>query len=119
MQPTLKFLGAIIALSAPLILLHPLARAADPFEGTWKVSDTAGKPFEIVLAAGGAATANREGEGMTGTWKSDGSAAVITWNTGWTTKIAKSGEKYMKSAFKKGASTDGEPANTSPAEKVK
>ncbi len=93
--------------------------AADPFEGTWKVADSGGKAFEITLGADGSAKANRSGEGMVGTWKSDGSAAVITWDTGWTTKIAKSGDKYTKSAFKKGEAMDSKPANTSNAEKVK
>ena len=55
------------------------------FEGVWRVKDTAGHPFEIVLSSGGAAKATR-GEGMTGTWKEEGNSAVITWNTGWTTK---------------------------------
>ncbi len=109
-----------IAMAAAAVLGASTAAglAADPFEGTWKVSDTAGKPFEITLSSGGAAKADRSGEGMTGTWKSDGSAATITWDTGWTTKIAKSGEKYVKTAFEKGKA-DGTPANTSDAEKVK
>ena len=56
---------------------------------------------------------------MTGTWKEEGSAATITWDTGWITMISKSGDKYTKTAFKKGEPKDGKPANTSPAEKVK
>ena len=91
--------------------------AAGQFEGKWKVTDTSGQPFEITLGADGNATANR-GEGMTGTWKEEGRAAVITWNTGWTTKIAKEGDKFTKSAFKKGEASDGKPANTSAAEKA-
>ena len=89
------------------------------FEGTWKVADTAGKAFEITLASDGSAKANRADEGMTGTWKEEGSAAVITWNDGWTTKISKDGEKYTKTAFKKGEPMDGKPANSSAAEKAK
>src|ERR1700757_885629 len=64
------------------------ALAASAFEGVWKVKDTAGHPFEITLSSDGAAKATR-GEGMTGTWKEEGNSAVITWNTGWTTKITK------------------------------
>ena len=41
------------------------------------------------------------------------------WDTGWTTKISKDGSKYTKSAFKKGEPMDGQPANSSAAEKVK
>jgi len=92
--------------------------AASAFEGTWKVKDTSGKDFEITLAADGKATATR-GEGMTGTWKDDAGTAVITWNTGWVTKISKEGEKYTKTAFKKGEAEGGKPANSSAAEKVK
>ena len=105
-------------LSAIVLVLAAFASfAASQFEGKWKVTDSAGKAFEIVLASDGSATANR-GEGMTGTWKEDGGAAVITWSTGWTTKISKEGDKFTKSAFKKGESPDAKPANTSPAEKA-
>ena len=104
-------LSAIVLVSATFASL-----AASLFEGKWKVTDSAGKAFEITLASDGSATANR-GEGMTGTWKEDDGAALITWNTGWTTKISKDGDKFTKSAFKKGE--DAKPANTSPAEKAK
>src|SRR5215467_2852588 len=73
------------------------ALAASAFEGVWKVKDTAGHPFEITLSSDGAAKATR-GEGMTGTWKEEGNSAVITWNTGWTTKITKEGDRYIKAA---------------------
>ncbi len=92
--------------------------AASAFEGTWKVKDTAGKDFEITLGADGKATATR-GEGMSGTWKDDAGTAVITWTTGWVTKISKEGEKYTKTAFKKGAAEGEKPTNSSAAEKVK
>ena len=101
-----------------LALTAAAALAASAFAGTWKVTDTGGKAFEIVLGADGTAKANRAGEGMSGTWKEEGSAAVITWDTGWTTKITKDGDKYTKTAFKKGEA-DGKPANSSAAEKVK
>jgi hypothetical protein len=92
--------------------------AASEFEGVWKVVDTAGKPFEITLAGDSTATASR-GEGMIGTWKQDGNAAVITWKTGWTTKITKDGDHYKKTAYGKGQPLNGPPASTSDAEKVK
>ena len=94
------------------------ALAANTFEGVWKVKDTAGHPFEITLSSGGVAKATR-GEGMNGTWKEDGNSAVITWNTGWTTKITKEGNRYVKTAYGKGQSLTAKPANTSDAEKVK
>ena len=91
---------------------------SDEFAGTWKVADTGGKPFEIVLANDGTAKADREGEGMDGTWKEDGSSAVITWKTGWTTKITKEGDKFKKVAYDKGGA-DSNPKNSSTAEKIK
>jgi hypothetical protein len=55
---------------------------------------------------------------MNGTWKEDGNAAVITWDTGWTAKITKEGNQYKKTAYSKGQSLDAPPANSSAAEKV-
>jgi hypothetical protein len=92
--------------------------AESAFEGVWKVKDTAGQPFEITLSSGGVAKATR-GEGMTGTWKEEGNAAVITWNTGWTTKITKEGNQYKKAAYRKGQALDAPPTNTSDAERAK
>lgn len=89
------------------------AFAGSEFEGTWAVKNTKGKPFEITLSADGNATATLA-ENMEGTWKEEGGVAVISWSTGWTTKIAKEGDHYVKSAFKKGES---KPANTSDAVK--
>ncbi len=95
------------------------ALAASEFEGVWKVKDTGGKPFEITLSSDGAAKANREGEGMVGTWKEVGNSAMITWTTGWTTKISKDGDGYKKTAYSKGQPLDGKPASTSEAQKAK
>ena len=92
--------------------------AASAFEGVGKVKDTTGQPFEITLSSGGVAKATR-GEGMTGTWKEEGNAAVIRWNTGWTTKITKEGNQYKKAAYRKGQALDAPPANSSGAEKAK
>jgi hypothetical protein len=93
--------------------------AAGAFEGVWKVKDTAGQPFEITLSSDGVAKATRA-EGMTGTWKEESNAAVITWNTGWTTKITKEGNQYKKTAYRKGQALDAPaPANSSDAERAK
>ena len=112
-----KFTTAILV-AAALALTGVASFAASQFVGTWKVADTAGKAFEITLGTDGSAKADR-GEGMTGIWKEEGAAAVITWDTGWTTKISKDGDKYTKSAFKKGEPSDGKPTNSSAAEKIK
>jgi len=87
--------------------------AAGAFEGVWNVADTGGQPFEITLSSGGVAKATR-GEGMNGTWKEDGNAAV----TGWTTKIMKEGDQYKKTAYSKDQPPNAPPANSSAAEKV-
>ena len=114
-----KFTTAVLTAAAVVAMTAVASLAASQFEGTWKVADTAGKAFEITLGGDGSAKANRDAEGMTGTWKEEGSAAVITWDTGWTTKISKDGDKYTKTAFKKGEPMDGKPANSSAAEKAK
>ncbi len=86
------------------------------FVGTWLVQDSSGQPFEITLDAAGAATANRDGEGMRGTWDRDGVSAVIAWDTGWTTKITRTSDGYTKTAYD---TTAAAPTNTSAAEKVR
>ena len=90
--------------------------AASEFEGTWAVNNTKGEPFEITLAADGTAKSTLP-EADKGTWKEEGGAAVISWQSGWTSKIAKEGDKFVKTAFKKGAALDGPPTNTSGAVK--
>ena len=52
---------------------------------------------------------------MSGTWKDENGVAVIRWTEGWTTKIAKAGDSYKKSAYE--GDTGGEPTNTSDAVK--
>jgi hypothetical protein len=116
MRNTIKTLGVCLAVAAASSPAASLA--ASTFEGTWKVQDTAGKPFEITLSQNSAAKANR-GEGMSGTWKEQGNTAVISWDTGWVTKIAKEGNRYKKTAYRKGQSPDSAPANSSDAEKTK
>jgi hypothetical protein len=119
MKTIAKLITVALTLGLAFVVTTAATFAAGPFEGTWKVADTNGEAFEITLAGDGSAKANRSGEGMSGTWKEDGSAATITWDTGWTTMISKTGDKYTKSAFKKGEAKDGKASNTSAAEKVK
>ena len=111
----------VIALATATCLMGMInvgSLAAGAFEGVWKVADTGGQPFEITLSGGGVAKATR-GEGMNGTWKEDGNAAVITWDTGWTTKITKEGNQYKKNSLYWGQPLDAPPANSSAAEKVR
>jgi hypothetical protein len=86
------------------------------FAGTWKTKDTTGGAFDITLAVDGKATADRHGEALTGTWKEEGGAAVIKWDSGWTTKIAKEGDTYKKTGYEKDASAS---SASSDAVKVK
>ena len=113
-----KVAAAALAAVFAIALTSFATLAASQFEGVWKVQDTAGKPFQITLSADGSAKADRAGEGLTGTWKEEGGAAVIKWHTGWTTKLIKEGDKYKKTAYDKGKPLDGPPTNSSDAEKV-
>ncbi len=115
-KATTVVLAALFALAVTACSGPP---TAGDFAGKWKVADTAGTPFEITLGDNGTATANRSGEAMKGTWKEEKGAAVISWKDGWTTKIAKEGDSYKKSAWKKGLSMESAPTNTSSAEKSK
>ena len=115
MQNTVK--AAIVGLAAA-ISISPAASLAGNFEGTWKVKDSDGRPFEITLSGNATAKASR-GEGMSGRWKEEGKSAVITWDTGWTTKIAKEGERFKKTAYRRGQPLDSAAANSSDAEKAK
>lgn len=96
----------LLAAAASFALIG--AAIADEYTGTWQVMDTQGKPFEIVLAADGTASANR-GEGMKGKWENTAGVLLITWDTGWTTKIWKDGASYKKSAIPKGGNETVEP----------
>jgi hypothetical protein len=91
--------------------------SSSQYAGTYKTKDTAGGDFEITLAADGKASGTRGAEALTGTWKEDGGAAVIKWDSGWTTKIAKEGDAYKKTGYEKDASAA--PSSTSDAVKVK
>ena len=106
-QARTAFFAALIGAATAFAAL-----AASPFEGTWSVKDTDGKAFDITLGTDGKATSTHPKQ-MTGTWTEEAGAAVIKWNSGWTTKIVKDGDSYKKEAFK----ADGSPASTSEAVK--
>jgi len=84
------------------------------FVGKYETEDTQGKEMTITLDDDGSASGSRADESLSGSWKEEGDAAVITWSDEWSTKITKDGDKYMKSAYK-GGSQDGAPVG---AEKV-
>jgi len=94
--------AALAAIAFAIALTAGAGFAASGFVGKWKTSDTEGKPFTIWLSDDGNAKGDRANEGLAGMWKEEGSAAVITWDSGWVTKITKDGDSYKKSAEKDG-----------------
>ena len=107
--------GSVLSSFLALLGVHDEEKPVKEFVGTWAVEDSDGEPFEITLDSSGSAEADRNGEGMSGTWEMFGSSAIVTWDTGWTTKITRTGESYLKTAYDRTATA---PSNTSPAEKI-
>jgi len=90
---------------------------ARAFEGTWSTQDSKGNPFTITLLADGRANGDRADEGLKGTWKTEADSAVITWDSGWVTKIITQGGQFKKQAFQNG-NIEGPPAHTADARKL-
>lgn len=90
---------------------------AGEYEGKWLLNDSHGKPFEAIFSKDGTASGTHGDAMKHGTWKEENGAIVIHWNTGWTTRIEKKGNKYVKTAFKPGASLTDTPTDTSDAVK--
>ena len=108
---------AALALGLAVFAAGP-ALAGNDWVGVWQVKDTAGQPFDITLGADGSAKASLH-EDMVGTWKAEGDSAVISWKTGWTTKITKADGGYKKTGYRQGADLAGPPSKASDAMKVK
>ncbi len=117
----IRLSGKLAAVLAAAVLAIAVASCSEPstsdssWAGTYKTQDTQGASMEIVLAEDGTAAGTRGEEKLNGSWKDEGGSVMITWSDDWTTKIAKDGDKYTKTAYK-GGSQDGEPVS---AEKVK
>jgi hypothetical protein len=94
--------AAFAAIALAVALTAASAFAGSGFVGKYKTTDSDGKPFTIWLSDNGSAKGDRADEGLQGMWKEEGNAAVITWDTEWTTKITKDGDKYKKTALKNG-----------------
>ncbi|MEX1061175.1 MAG: hypothetical protein WED13_09160 [Methyloceanibacter sp.] len=94
--------AAFAAIALAIVLTSASCLAASGFVGKWKVEDTKGEPFTIWLSDDGTAKGDRSGEGLAGMWKEEGNAAVISWDSGWTTTISKEGDSYKKTASEKG-----------------
>lgn len=103
-------LGAAVFALAIASCDSPSGSSDSGFKGTYTTEDTQGQPMAITLADDGSATGDRGGEALTGSWKVDGDAVTITWSDEWSTKIAKDGDKYTKTAYKDGTQ-DGSPVS--------
>jgi hypothetical protein len=105
------------ALGVCLLALAQGACAGE-FDGQWELKDTSGKIFEIWLRADGRADGTHNEAMKHGSWAEEGGAAVIHWDTGWTTRIARDGQGYRKTAYKPGATLTDKPANSSEARRI-
>ena len=114
---TIIFNKFALLLSIMLILGFSNNAIAGEFEGSWTLYDTHGGSFEAILSADGSASGTHGDSMKHGTWEESDGAVIIHWNTGWTTRISKQGDKYVKTAFKPGTSVTDTPADTSEAKK--
>ena len=81
-----KATAAFAAIAFAVAFTSAASFAASGFVGKWKTTDTEGKQFTIWLSDDGKAKGDRANEGLSGMWKEEGSAAVITWDSGWVTR---------------------------------
>lgn len=115
MRKTTRTVIALAAGAAALAMTAATSFAASHYEGTWKVKDTEGTPFDIVLSGDGNANASLRGEEKIGTWKENGGAVVISWKDGWHSQIAKHGDGYIKKSWDEKKTMDDAPTNSSDA----
>ena len=94
------------------------AGLANDWVGKYMTEDTKGNPMAITLADKGKATGEKLGHVLSGNWMNEGDAAVIKWNTGWTTKLAKDGDRYKKTAYRAGTPMQEGPTHMGSAEKI-
>jgi hypothetical protein len=99
------------------VALSGAAQAATDFAGTYRTTDTMGGPMQITLYPNGYARAIRPGEALKGRWAAGKRYAVISWTSGWSTKIVKHGHKFKKKAYEN-AEAKGKPVNKALAVKV-
>lgn len=90
---------------------------AGEYEGSWLLYDTHGGGFEATLSKDGSASGTHGDSIKHGTWKEVDGAVIISWKTGWTTRIAKHGDKYIKTSYKPGTTITDAPTDSSEAKK--
>ena len=94
------------------------ASLAGEYEGRWELKDTSGKAFEVWLHPDGTADGTHNDAMKHGTWSEEAGDAVIHWSTGWTTRIARDGQGYVKTAYKPGTTPADKPTNRSDAKRL-
>jgi len=99
-------------------VLTSSASFAGDWIGKYMTEDTKGNPFSITLGDNGKAAGEKQGHVLSGTWADDGEAAVIKWDTGWTTKLSKDGDRYKKTAYRAGTPMEDGPTHATGAEKI-
>jgi hypothetical protein len=110
--------AAIVAALVISVGLSGAAQAATDFVGSYRTTDTMGKPMQITLNANGRAWGHRSAEYMKGSWVAGKRYAVIQWTTGWSTKIVKRGDHFKKLAYAQGHEPKGKPISKARAVKV-
>jgi hypothetical protein len=108
----------VCMLAAFLLALTVGASFAGDWAGKYRTEDTKGNVFAITLAGSGTATGEKEGHVLNGTWTEEDGAAVIEWDTGWTTKLSKDGDHYKKTAYRAGTAMQEGPTHATHAEKI-
>ncbi len=111
-----KAAAAVVMTMLTLSLSSIAVYAGSEYVGVWQLEGTKGEPFQITLSEGGEARGRHIDKEMKGSWKEVDGTAVITWGTGWFTKISKDGDGYKKTAYKNSLSDP--PTSTSVAVKV-
>lgn len=92
--------AALGAMTLALVLTMGATLAEHHFVGKYETVGNDGSPMTITLMEDGTASGMHGEESLSGTWEEKKSAAVISWEDGWTTKIKMKGDKFVKSAWK-------------------
>ncbi len=100
------------------LLVLAQAAPAGEYEGRWELKDSSGHPFEVWLHRDGTADGTHAKAMKHGTWSEQAGAAVIHWSTGWTTRIARDGQSYVKTAYRPGTTPADKPTNRSDAKRL-
>jgi hypothetical protein len=108
----------VFVVAGLIAVLSGSAAFAGDWTGNYMTEDTKGNAFRIMLSGDGKAAGEKDGHVLSGTWTNEGDAALINWDSGWTTKLSKNGDRYEKSAYRAGASTQDHPTHTTGAEKT-